>query len=581
MPTPPAVLRGCVLSRRAFVCPLVPRGGSGGAAQALRPGRGHPPLRTPAASMHTRLAGGCGHPCQGQNSFETHADGFSTLFTASAPAAASSSFPSPSSGDEGAVASSRTPPPRHRVSRWFFPGLTREEEQIDGVGPTASKPAAASASSEEAGEASAELRRVIGAEDGAAHTPQSAPAPARSGHGETAASTATDTTQSQVPAAALSLDEALPSAFCEYEARRNHRIKAVLMATMGGAFAKAGTDSDGLRMSFSAASAAAAKEAVGLRRMSSKLLLSFLSCPDSAWSWVDITAHPTASLDEYRGALSEVLIDLGTHETLVSDALEPMLLPQTTVMRGCHCLVVRYAEDAAKASMDGFQDLTNRLTIFVTNKRVITIHRLHCVFVEKIKRNWTQLMKERDKAFLLSLLVKEAVDTFNTALARCIVEFDGYEGSLFSSERQRSTLARQIYHIKRRASVYTRTLSLIGDAYSQVCGALPVMPNDVQFQDVQQDIAHVRSLSEELLNSADSGLQLLFQLSSYQLNELMRVLTMFSAFFIPLSFVASIYGMNFAHLPLIEDKNGHKYCIAMMVALGGGLGGWFKFKRFM
>ncbi|KAH9600727.1 Mg2+ transporter protein [Trypanosoma melophagium] len=83
------------------------------------------------------------------------------------------------------------------------------------------------------------------------------------------------------------------------------------------------------------------------------------------------------------------------------------------------------------------------------------------------------------------------------------------------------------------------------------------MPTNVQFQDVQQDIAHVRSISEELNANADSVLQLLFQLSSYQLNELMRVLTIFSAFFIPLSFIASIYGMNFTHLPLLEDNYGH------------------------
>ncbi|KAF8305942.1 putative cation transporter [Trypanosoma cruzi] len=281
---------------------------------------------------------------------------------------------------------------------------------------------------------------------------------------------------------------------------------------------------------FPAAASEATKEAVGLRRISPKVLISFLPGPDNAWNWVDISAHPTASLDEYRGALSQVLIDLGTHETLVSDALEPMLLPQTTVMDGCHCLVVRYAEDVSKTRMDGFQELTNRLTILVKDTRVMTIHRTHCEFVENIKWNWLNLMKEhgmQGKTFLLNLLVKESVDTFNTALTCCIVEFDNYEGSLFSSKRQRSTLAREMYHIKRRASVYARVLVLTGEAYSQLCGALSIMPNDVQFQDVQQDIAHVRSLSEELHNNAESGLQLLFQLSSFQLNELMRVLTIF------------------------------------------------------
>lgn len=356
------------------------------------------------------------------------------------------------------------------------------------------------------------------------------------------------------------------------------------MNALGSECMKAGADNNGLRMSFSAAASEAAKRAIGLRRVSPKLLISCVAGPDNVWDWVDITAHPTAALDEYRNALSEVLLDLGAHETLVSDALEPMLLPQATVIRGCHCLVVRYAVDVATTSMESFQDLTNRFTILVTDTRIVTIHRTHCAFVENLKRSWSQVTAERGsqgRIHLLGLLVKESVDTFNTALTRSLVEFDRYEASLFSPEGQRSTLAREIYHIKRRASVYARTLNLIGDAYTHVCSALPIMPTNVQFQDVQQDIAHVRSISEELNANADSVLQLLFQLSSYQLNELMRVLTIFSAFFILLSFIASIYGMNFTHLPLLEDSYGHMYCIAFMLMVGGGLGVWFKLKRFM
>ncbi|EKF30391.1 magnesium and cobalt transport protein, putative [Trypanosoma cruzi marinkellei] len=515
------------------------------------------------------------------------------------PSSSPNFFPASSSSvNEGIVTSPRIPPPRRHVSRWFFPGFTGEETHREDVETPADKMPVSSSKKEKrplASSASPSNTTVLPSVSTESHPMQ--PAGYNLARRQEDKIERTRGVRKMAPAtnistprktavlfSSASLDDDLPSAFREYQERRNQSIKTFLSTALGSAFTKAGMDSDGLRTSFSAAASEATKEAVGLRRISPKVLISFLPGPDNAWNWVDISAHPTASLDEYRGALSQVLIDLGTHETLVSDALEPMLLPQTTVMDGCHCLVVRYAEDVPKACMDGFQELTNRLTILVTDTRVMTIHRTHCEFVENIKWNWLNLMKEhgmQGKTFLLNLLVKESVDTFNTALTCGIVEFDNYEGSLFSSKRQRSTLAREMYHIKRRASVYARVLVLTGEAYSQVCGALSIMPNDVQFQDVQQDIAHVRSLSEELHNNAESGLQLLFQLSSFQLNELMRVLTIFSAFFIPLSFVASIYGMNFEHLPLIEDEYGHMYCIAMMVAVGGGLGVWFKLRHFI
>ena len=75
-------------------------------------------------------------------------------------------------------------------------------------------------------------------------------------------------------------------------------------------------------------------------------------------------------------------------------------------------------------------------------------------------------------------------------------------------------------------------------------------------------------------------INMLFQLSSYQLNELMRVLTMFSTFFIPLSFIASVYGMNFSHLPWVDSKYGPVYCGIVMIAVGSSTSLWFKSKRF-
>ncbi|KAF8278020.1 putative magnesium and cobalt transport protein [Trypanosoma cruzi] len=554
---------------------------------------GNHPLYTTMASTYTITEGSKVSLCQPDWVSRTPADN---------PGASPNFFSASSSSVNGGLAAPpRISPPGRRVSRWFFPGFTAEEAHREGVETSTDKTAVSSSRGEKRTltssaspkntavlpSLSTESRPMQPAGYNLARRQEDKIERTHVVQGATKKAPATNSPTPRgnaAPFSSTSLDNDLPSAFRDYQERRNQSIKAFLSTALGSAFTKAGMDSDGLRTSFSAAASEATKEAVGLRRISPKVLISFLPGPDNAWNWVDISAHPTASLDEYRGALSQVLIDLGTHETLVSDALEPMLLPQTTVMDGCHCLVVRYAEDVSKTRMDGFQELTNRLTILVKDTRVMTIHRTHCEFVENIKWNWLNLMKEhgmQGKTFLLNLLVKESVDTFNTALTCCIVEFDNYEGSLFSSKRQRSTLAREMYHIKRRASVYARVLVLTGEAYSQLCGALSIMPNDVQFQDVQQDIAHVRSLSEELHNNAESGLQLLFQLSSFQLNELMRVLTIFSAFFIPLSFVASIYGMNFEHLPLLEDEYGHMYCIAMMVAVGGGLGVWFKLRHFI
>ena len=55
---------------------------------------------------------------------------------------------------------------------------------------------------------------------------------------------------------------------------------------------------------------------------------------------------------------------------------------------------------------------------------------------------------------------------------------------------------------------------------------------------------------------------------SNRMNEIMKVLTIISTIFIPLTFVTSIYGMNWPHIPEFALRYGYEICIALMAAVG-------------
>ncbi|MGI5308859.1 magnesium transporter CorA family protein [Rheinheimera sp. WS51] len=66
--------------------------------------------------------------------------------------------------------------------------------------------------------------------------------------------------------------------------------------------------------------------------------------------------------------------------------------------------------------------------------------------------------------------------------------------------------------------------------------------------------------------------------TSHQINERMKVLTIVSTIFIPLTFIAGIYGMNFVNIPELALENGYFIVMAAM-AIGGLFGlAWFKFR---
>jgi len=60
----------------------------------------------------------------------------------------------------------------------------------------------------------------------------------------------------------------------------------------------------------------------------------------------------------------------------------------------------------------------------------------------------------------------------------------------------------------------------------------------------------------------------------------MKVLTIFSAFFLPLTFIAGIYGMNFDVMPELRWQNGYFYTLGVMVLICLIVFLWFKRKRF-
>jgi magnesium transporter len=64
-------------------------------------------------------------------------------------------------------------------------------------------------------------------------------------------------------------------------------------------------------------------------------------------------------------------------------------------------------------------------------------------------------------------------------------------------------------------------------------------------------------------------------------NEVMRVLTVISAIFIPLTFVAGVYGMNFENMPELKRPEGYFFCLGAMVLIAVGQLYYFKVKKWL
>jgi magnesium transporter len=91
---------------------------------------------------------------------------------------------------------------------------------------------------------------------------------------------------------------------------------------------------------------------------------------------------------------------------------------------------------------------------------------------------------------------------------------------------------------------------------------------------VFENIESLKSILTDLLNIYSTHV-------NHKLNEVMKILTIFSAIFIPLTFIAGIYGTNFDYLPELKFKYSYFWMLGIMLVLAIGMVIFFKRKRWL
>jgi magnesium transporter len=103
----------------------------------------------------------------------------------------------------------------------------------------------------------------------------------------------------------------------------------------------------------------------------------------------------------------------------------------------------------------------------------------------------------------------------------------------------------------------------------------------VFLRDAYDHAIRIMDLIESYRDIAAGLLELYLSAVSQRTNEIMRVLTVISAIFIPLTFVAGVYGMNFDNMPELRHPAGYFVCLAVMVSIAAFQIAFFKRKGWL
>jgi magnesium transporter len=97
-----------------------------------------------------------------------------------------------------------------------------------------------------------------------------------------------------------------------------------------------------------------------------------------------------------------------------------------------------------------------------------------------------------------------------------------------------------------------------------------------KFQDLRETADSYQFYIEHLVEEAQNLIAMHLAVASHRTNEVMRVLTLFSVFFLPLTFIVGVYGMNFHYMPELERRWGYPAVIAVMGVVCASIFLWFR-----
>ncbi|MBK6424473.1 MAG: hypothetical protein IPF77_20090 [Gemmatimonadetes bacterium] len=286
--------------------------------------------------------------------------------------------------------------------------------------------------------------------------------------------------------------------------------------------------------------------------------------------WLDLV-EPT------RQDLDGIALRYGLTPTAVQDCLDPEHLPKFERFDGTTFLILRAQDEKAEATADTVQGLTRKVAVFWGAGFLITIHRKDQPYLHAVMEQWWGRVREwADERELASQLLVDltngVVSSYENPLVEAETRVDGFEAKLMA-EHDVAALLRDMYHMKRRLALTKRLLWRTLSITTRLPGAGERA--NAGIQDLRENAESMHFYAEELLEDVNNLLNMQLALAAHRTNEVMQVLTVFSAFFLPLTFIVGIYGMNFEHMPELPHKYGYVAVWGVMLLVSLGIWRWF------
>lgn len=287
-------------------------------------------------------------------------------------------------------------------------------------------------------------------------------------------------------------------------------------------------------------------------------------------TWIDL-------LDPTQEEVQTVSTQYHLNSYTLLDSLDPDHLPKYEEHNDTHFLIIRLLHDE-KQKTPSVQSLSSKIAIFYNDTFIITVHRSNQPIIQDVMDNFVKNGKLKSTTGIAIHIVGNALRTFDVPAIDLSNEIDFYESKLFLKKNIPADMIEGIYYLKNRSGLYKKLLLLSNEVVTSIRVEGDQRP---ALRDVRDLHTKLVLLYDQVQDDANNLLNIYLSLSARKTNDVMKLLTIFTAFFMPLTFIVGIYGMNFKYMPELQSPLGYPVTLIVMVLVCAIIFFWFKRKKWL
>lgn len=292
--------------------------------------------------------------------------------------------------------------------------------------------------------------------------------------------------------------------------------------------------------------------------------------------WIDLEGSNPRFADRLR--------EWGFHPLAIEDTFTHHHQPKIEEYGDTLFLIVRGIDFNADHDPTHDDVPTIKLAAFLTADRLVTVHRAPLRSVDTVR----QRVLDNSRALpggapqLLWSVCDEMMDFYLPLVDRIGEAVELLEESVVEDPRREHLQLllgerRQLATLRRTMLPHRQVFQHLASSREGWLGETGALNFRDTLDNVLRLIDDIDQQRDLLTNVKDTWMSVVAQ----RTNEIMRLLTVFSAIILPLSLMAGIWGMNFTHMPELDARWGYPAALGLMAAVAIGMLVWFRRKRWL